>query len=247
MVLKYTKKTNFMLLDGFARVCTVSANFPDKPRISVSSYTFCTTWQSKHEHFIKQNEHKTYAVYMVACGIIMPTNTVTPCKNLNTSKLYEKLHKVLITSRSACITSWRSVHRLAWFLVSSDIIRRTDIRYGLTNFSTQRNDGFNWRLRCGGNDISVIIWNFGYTTSLRRQRRVLDLVQMTSPCRIMFKLRNRSCLCANSSGHPVRFRALAVISHSDKLSGLESAQNTRYTVCYVKLFVLNVLFQEWFN
>ena len=35
MVLKYTNKTNFILLDGFARVCTVSANFPDNPRISV--------------------------------------------------------------------------------------------------------------------------------------------------------------------------------------------------------------------
>ena len=33
MVLKYTNKTNFILLDGFARVCTVSANFPDNPRI----------------------------------------------------------------------------------------------------------------------------------------------------------------------------------------------------------------------
>ena len=32
MVLKYTNKTDFILLDGFARVCTVSANFPDNPR-----------------------------------------------------------------------------------------------------------------------------------------------------------------------------------------------------------------------
>ena len=32
MVLKYTNKNNFILLDGFARVCTVSANFPDNPR-----------------------------------------------------------------------------------------------------------------------------------------------------------------------------------------------------------------------
>ena len=34
MVLKYTNKTNFILLDGFARVCTLSANFPDNPRIT---------------------------------------------------------------------------------------------------------------------------------------------------------------------------------------------------------------------
>ena len=33
MVLKYTNKTNFILLDGFARGCTVSVNFPDNPRI----------------------------------------------------------------------------------------------------------------------------------------------------------------------------------------------------------------------
>ena len=36
MVIKYTNKTNF-ILDGFARVCTVSANFPDNPRILSSS------------------------------------------------------------------------------------------------------------------------------------------------------------------------------------------------------------------
>ena len=33
MVLQYRNKTNFILLDGFARVCTVSANFPDNRRI----------------------------------------------------------------------------------------------------------------------------------------------------------------------------------------------------------------------
>ena len=179
----------------------------------------------------------------------MPTSTVQPCNNLNISKLHEKLHKVLITCRSANITSWISAHRLAWFLVSSDITRRTDIRYGLTDFSTQRNDGFNWRLRRGGKGISVSLWNFRYTSSLRRQRGVLDLVQMTSPCRIMSNLntiRNRSCLFADSSGHPVRFGARTVVSHNDGLSGLKSAQNTRSTVCYVKLFVLNVLFQVWF-
>ena len=35
MVLKYTNKTNFILLDGFARGCTVSVNFPDNPRTLV--------------------------------------------------------------------------------------------------------------------------------------------------------------------------------------------------------------------
>ena len=39
MVLRYTNKTNFILLDGFARVCTVSANFRDNPRICIIDYT----------------------------------------------------------------------------------------------------------------------------------------------------------------------------------------------------------------
>ena len=43
MVLKYTNKTNFILLDGFARVCTVSANFPDNPRTynEIIGFLFC--------------------------------------------------------------------------------------------------------------------------------------------------------------------------------------------------------------
>ena len=40
MVLKYTNKTNFILLDGFARVCSVSANFPDNPRIRIMFLKF---------------------------------------------------------------------------------------------------------------------------------------------------------------------------------------------------------------
>ena len=36
MVLKYTNKTNFILLDRFARVCTVSANFPDNLRTCIN-------------------------------------------------------------------------------------------------------------------------------------------------------------------------------------------------------------------
>ena len=36
MVLQYINKNNIILLDGFARVYTVSANFPDNPR------TLCT-------------------------------------------------------------------------------------------------------------------------------------------------------------------------------------------------------------
>ena len=39
MVLKYTNKTIFILLDGFARVYIVSANFPDNPRISLFRLT----------------------------------------------------------------------------------------------------------------------------------------------------------------------------------------------------------------
>ena len=32
MVLKYMSKNNFILLEGFVRVCTVSSYFPDNPR-----------------------------------------------------------------------------------------------------------------------------------------------------------------------------------------------------------------------
>ena len=42
MVLKYTNKTYFILLDGFARVCTLSANFSDNPRIL---FKFLVSWR----------------------------------------------------------------------------------------------------------------------------------------------------------------------------------------------------------
>ena len=31
MIVRYSNKINFMLFEGFARVCTVSAYFPDNP------------------------------------------------------------------------------------------------------------------------------------------------------------------------------------------------------------------------
>ena len=55
MVLKCTNKTNFILLDGFARVCTVSANFPDNPRTCIDKriiYLFGSMTPIQNEKYV---------------------------------------------------------------------------------------------------------------------------------------------------------------------------------------------------
>ena len=50
MVLTYTSKNNFILFERFTRVCTVSSNFPDNPRILTlqpqDTFNRCTTMLS---------------------------------------------------------------------------------------------------------------------------------------------------------------------------------------------------------
>ena len=58
MVLKYTNKTNFIILDGFAGVCTVSANFPDNPRITeISLHVTLSNNSHSHSRTEGQNIH----------------------------------------------------------------------------------------------------------------------------------------------------------------------------------------------
>ena len=63
MVLKYTSKKNFILLEGFARVCTVFAYFTDNPRISNVSVTSLGDHKRIQVTNVCLNDGKLFAVF----------------------------------------------------------------------------------------------------------------------------------------------------------------------------------------
>ena len=84
MVLKYTNKTNFILLDGFARVCTVSTNFPDNPRICIMKINMHYESLIIIMHDIQNISRETFkqtivfAFFLLLLLLFLGIDTITP-------------------------------------------------------------------------------------------------------------------------------------------------------------------------